>query len=169
MQFKDAIRFALDLSHRAVLGEIDKVGDAVTTYPTPNGGCHPMWVVGHLAVVEGLIPMVLYGEPHSLPEWFPLFGEHTQPVADAALYPPFAEVRARYEALRARNLQILESLSDTDLDQPTKAPPQGREREFATFGSSLLTLAVHQAMHRGHVTDAIRAAGQRVHSAQSAR
>jgi hypothetical protein len=62
--------------------------------------------------------------------------------------------------LRQRNLNLLESLSEADLDKPVKAPPKGREREFATFGSTFLVLALHQAMHRSHVTDALRAAGR---------
>jgi len=47
-----------------------------------------------------------------------------------------------------------------DLDKSTNAPPKGREWEFATYGQSFLTLALHQAMHRGNVTDARRAAGR---------
>ena len=35
-----------------------------------------------------------------------------------------------------------------------------RQREFATFGQSFLVLALHQAMHRSHVTDALRASGR---------
>jgi hypothetical protein len=53
MQTKDAIKFALTLSNGAVLSVIDEMSGAATTFPTPNGGCHPLWVLGHLTVVEG--------------------------------------------------------------------------------------------------------------------
>ena len=59
-------------------------------------------------------------------------------------YPPFAEVREKYLQLRERNVNILESLTEADLDKPTKAPPKGREREFTTYGQSFLVLALHQ-------------------------
>jgi hypothetical protein len=157
MQTKDAIRFALTASHGAVLGIIDEMSGAPTTFPTPNGGCHPLWVLGHLALVEGSIPAVLTGEANAVAKWQPLFGEQSEPVADPSAYPPFAEVRATYLRLRERNLALLESLSDADLDRPTAAPPKGREREFATYGSSFLALALHQMIHRSHVTDARRA------------
>ena len=160
MHTKEAIKFALTLSNRAVLSAIDKISDAATTFPTPNGGCHPLWVLGHLTMVEGMIPAVLYGEAHPVGEWQKYFGENTEPVADAGAYPAFAEVRAKYLELRERNLELLESLSEADLDKPTKAPPKGREKEFATFGQSFLVLALHQTMHRSHVTDALRAAGR---------
>jgi DinB superfamily len=160
MHTKEAIQFALMASNKAVLSEIDKMAEAATAFPTPNGGCHPLWVLGHLTVVEGLIPVVLYGEPNPVADWQKYFGEHSEPVGDERVYPPFAAVRQKYLALRERNLGILESLSEQELDQPTQAPPQGREQEFATFGHSFLTLALHQMLHRSHVTDAQRAAGR---------
>src|SRR5258708_37566044 len=106
MQTKEAIQFALAVSNGSVLSAIDKMSDAATTFPTPNGGCHPLWVLGHLTMVEGVIPVVLYGEPHPVGEWQKYFGEHTVPVADASAYPTFAEGRAKYLELRGRNLEL---------------------------------------------------------------
>src|ERR1700732_403361 len=168
MHSKDAIKFALAASHRAVLSEIDRMSDAATTFPTPNGGCHPLWVLGHLTLVEGMIPVVFFGDKNPAAEWQQYFGENSEPVADASAYPPFAEVREKYLQLREQNLKLLESLSEADLDKPTKAPPKGREQEFATYGQSFLVLALHQTMHRGNVTDARRAAGRAALAARAA-
>lgn len=158
MQTKEAIKFALTISNRALLSVIDEMSDAATTFPTPHGGCHPLWVLGHLAFVEGMIPAALFGEANAAAGWAQYFGQGTEPVSDPASYPPFAEVRAKYVQMRERNLQLLEGLSESDLDRPTVAPPKGREQEFATFGRSFLVLALHQMIHRSHVTDARRAA-----------
>jgi hypothetical protein len=158
MHTKDAITYALTASNGAVLNVIDEMSGAVTTFPTPNNGPHPLWVLGHLALIEGSIPGVLFGEANPVAGWSQYFADGTEPVADARAYPPFAEVRAKYLELRERNLQILASLADDDLDKPTVAPLKGREKEFATYGRSFLTLALHQLAHRGHVTDARRAA-----------
>jgi hypothetical protein len=162
MQAKDAIQFVLNLSHRAVLGVVDEMSDAPTTFPTPNGGCHPLWVLGHLALIEGSIPTVLFGDANPVGEWQTLFGEGSEPQSDARSYPAFATVRAKYMQLREENLKLLESLTEADLDLAAKNPPKGREQEFATFGRSFLTIAVHQAMHRSHLTDAKRAAARHV-------
>jgi hypothetical protein len=158
MHTKDAIAFALTASNGAVLSVIDEMSSAPTTFPTPNGGCHPLWVLGHLAVVEGSIPAILIGEPNPVEGWQQYFGQDTEPTADPAAYPPFAEVRDTYVRLRERNLALLASLSEADLDKPSVAPPKGLERHFATYGGSFLTLALHQMLHRSHVTDARRAA-----------
>jgi uncharacterized damage-inducible protein DinB len=160
MNKKELIQFALTVSNGAVMREIEKTSDNATAFPTPKGGCHPLWVLGHLTLVEGMIPAALYGEENPVAHWQPLFGENSEPVANAGAYPSFEEIHSRYSELRARNLKILESLSDEDLDRPVKAPPKGREREFATFGQSFLVVALHQCMHRSHVTDALRAAGR---------
>ena len=66
MHTKQAIQFALTVSNGAVLSVIDRMSDAPTTFPTPNGGCHPLWVLGHLTFVEGMVPGVLYGEKIAL-------------------------------------------------------------------------------------------------------
>ncbi len=167
MQTKDAIKFALTVSNGAVLSVIDEMSGAATTFPTPNGGCHPLWVLGHLTLVEGMIPEILFGEKNAAAEWQPYFGENSEALTNAGAYPPFAEVREKYRQLRERNLKVLESLSEADLDRPTKAPPKGREKEFSTYGQSFLVLALHQTMHRGNVTDARRAAGRAALATQS--
>lgn len=167
MQLKEAIQFALTVSDGAVMNTIDEMGSAPTTFPTVNGGCHPLWVLGHLTLVEGMISEVLFGEENPVAEWQQYFGESSEAVADPNAYPPFAVVRAKYRELRQKNLSILESLTQEDLDRPTLAPPKGREREFATWGQSFLVLALHQAMHRSHVTDARRAAKRLASAAAS--
>ena len=168
MRTKDAIKFALTVSNGAVLSVIDEMSDAATTFPTANGGCHPLWVLGHLTLVEGMIPAALFAEKNPAAEWQQYFGENSQPVADAGAYPPFAEIRAKYLHLREQNLKLLESLSEADLDKATKAPPKGLEHEFATYGKSFLVLALHQTMHRGNLTDARRAAGRAALATQAA-
>jgi len=160
MHTKEAIQFALTLSDKAVMSLIDKTTDTPTQFPTSNGGCHPLWVLGHLTFVESFLPAVLFGEPSLVAGWQKFFGEGSEPVDDANAYPSFAEIRKRYQELRARNLEILASLTDADLDKPTVAPPPGREHEFSTFGRSFLTIALHQALHRSHLSDALRSAGR---------
>ena len=161
MHTKDIIQFALTVSNGAVLSIVDEMSDASTTFPTLNGGCHPLWVLGHLTVIEGAISEVLFGETNPLEHWQQYFGNGTEPVADTSKYPPLAEVREKYIQLRERNLKLLESLSEEDLDKPTSTQPKGLEREFATYGQSFMTLALHQMSHRSHLTDARRAAATR--------
>ncbi len=168
MHTKDIIQFALTLSNGAVLSAIDEMSDAPTTFPTLNGGCHPLWVLGHLALIEGSIPEILLGETNPLEQWQQYFGSGTEPVADTSKYPPLSEVREKYVQLRERNLKLLESLSEQDLDKPTSTPPKGLEHEFGTYGQSFMTLALHQALHRGHVTDARRAAARTALATQAA-
>ena len=75
MHAKDAIKFALTVSNRAVLSVIDEMSGSPTMFPTPNGGCHPLWVLGHLTLVEGMIPAVLFGDKNPAVEWQQYFGE----------------------------------------------------------------------------------------------
>lgn len=160
MYTKDAIRFSLNVAEEAMLQSLAAIEDAPLTFPTSNGGCHPMWVVGHLTLVEAWTHEMLAGDPNPIENWGLMFGPGTSPAADPSEYPSFQEVRSRYTEGRKRTLQLLDSLSEGDLDKRVANPPQGLEEHFATYGKSLLTLALHQMLHRSHITDAVRAAGR---------
>ncbi len=156
MTSKEYLRMALEVSDRTVMPELDGLSEDALTYPTQNGGCHPLWVLGHLAMVEGSIPWILLGEENPLQEYEALFGKGSEPSMNATDYPTFTQLRQKYQVLRRRNLELLDSLSEADLTRATKNPPKGLEHEFATFGTSFLVLAMHQTMHRAHVLDARR-------------
>jgi len=159
---KDAIRFSLDMAEDAVLKSLANIDDAPLTFPTGKGGCHPLWVLGHLAFVEGLAHQIVAGKENPASEWAALFGQDSTATNNVAHYPPLADVVAKYMQLRRKNIQLLESLSETDLDKRTSWQPKGVEEHFATYGKSLLTLALHQMAHRAQITDAIRSAGRAV-------
>jgi hypothetical protein len=160
MYTKDAIRYSLNMADQGIMRALANIKDVPLTFPTGNGGCHPLWVMGHLAFVEGMTHEMLGGGANPVAHWAAIFGQETVPAADPAQYPAFAKVRDQYVELRKRNLQLLESMSEKDLDRPTASQPTGLEEHFATFGRALLTVAMHQMMHRGHITDAVRAAGR---------
>lgn len=160
MTTKDAIRFALGLAGGAFLPAIDAMADAPLTYPTNNGGCHPLWVMGHLAVVEGMLASMLTQANSPASHWEPLFGQGSVAIPDAIRYPSFAEVRATFVELRGDNLERLDAMTEADLDRATPWQPRGLEEHFSTVGKAFLTVAMYQTMHRGQVTDAFRAAGR---------
>jgi uncharacterized damage-inducible protein DinB len=157
---KDAIRFSLDLAEDAVLKSLATIDDAPLTFPTEKGGCHPLWVLGHLAFVEGLAYQILSGKENPAGEWAALFGQDSTATDNVAQYPPLDEVVAMYMKLRRKNLQLLDSLTENELDKRTSWQPKGVEEHFATYGKAFLTLALHQMAHRGQITDAIRSAGR---------
>jgi hypothetical protein len=86
MYTKDAIRYSLNLADQAVMLSLETIEDAPLTFPTENDGCHPLWVVGHLAFVEGLTHEMLGGGSSPVGDWAAIFGQDTVPAADAARY-----------------------------------------------------------------------------------
>ena len=121
----DLIRKTLQMCDQATLGLIEDMRDAPLTQPTPRGGNHPMWVLGHITFIEAGVPSIIFGEPHPLERWAPLFAPGTEPKSDASAYPAFDDVLRTYREARARNLKILEELGEAGLDRPTKSPPRG--------------------------------------------
>ena len=161
MKAIDVIRTALQVSDQAFTRLAEDMRDAPLTSPTPRGGNHPLWVLGHLTLIEGNVPHVLFGEPNPVAKWAGLFKPGSEPTNNADAYPSFEELLRTYRDLRARNLQILEQLGEAGLDRPTKCPPRGLEAFMKTAGEALLVMALHQMSHRGQIADARRAIGRK--------
>lgn len=132
---------------------------APLTQPTSRGGNHPLWIMGHLAVIEGGIPQILFGEPNPVEHWKPPFAAGTRPKADASAYPAFDEVLRTYRELRARTLNLLEEVGEAGLARVPKQVPPGFEELMQTFGQTWLLIALHNMVHYGQITDARRVAG----------
>jgi hypothetical protein len=161
MKTMDHLRQSLEQSQVWMLSLVGDIKDAPLTAPTPKGGNHPLWVVGHLAHSEaGMVAGFIQGEQNPLSRWDGLFGAGTQPVADASHYPGLDEVLAEYHKVRAATLQLLSTLSEADLDKPSRAPAH-LASFFGTVGQCLLMLPLHQTFHSGQVADARHAAGRK--------
>ena len=161
MKTIDVIRTTMQLSHQATLGLAEDMRDAPFTSPTPGGGNHPMWVIGHLAFVEGNLPRAILGEPNPVAHWAPLFAPGAEPTTDASAYPPYEEVLRTYKDLFARNLEMLERLGEEGLSRPTVRQPRGLEQLLRTAGDAFLVTGIHAMHHRGQLADARRAAGRK--------
>jgi hypothetical protein len=162
MKTVDFIRTSLDRSARAVLALIEDMEDAPFTFPTPKGGNHPLWVLGHLAWAEGyVIQHVMLGRPNPFAHWKSLFGIGSEASAEASQYPPFAEVLEAFRNVRGQTLNVLDTLGDDDLDQPTRDCPPEFKEVLGTYAQCFLGTIFNTMHHRGQVADARRAAGRK--------
>ncbi len=128
-------------------------------FPTPNGGAHTLWVLGHLAYIEGLvINTLMQGKANPLADWEELF-DGADISGDVNLYPPFDAVLAKCREMREATSTLLDSFSESDLDQTSATVPEGFENIFGTYRLCLQYVADHWYMHRGQLADARRAAG----------
>ena len=158
MQSIDLIRDNLKKSRDRVLARIEDMREHCIVSPTSNGGCHTLWVLGHLAYIETLvIRTFMLGEGNPLAEWEDVF-DGVDVSSDIRQYPPFDEVLARCREVRESTLALLDALSEDDLDKVSAKVPQGYEETFGTHRGCLQYVADHWYMHRGHLGDARRAA-----------
>lgn len=155
----DLIRENLRNSTERTLVRIEEMREHATVRPTPNGGGHTLWVLGHLAFIEGLvIRRFLLGEPNPLAEWEAVF-DGDDVSGDVSAFPPFDDVLVRCRGMRSETIALLDSLSEDDLDRPSAEIPAGFEDTFGTVRRCLQYVADHWLMHRGQLADARRAAG----------
>jgi hypothetical protein len=159
MESIDLVRDSLKKSREIVLARVDEMREHCLVFPTPNGGCHTLWVLGHLAYIETLVVRrFMLGEENPLAHWEPVF-DSGQVSADGGAYPPFDQVLAKCREARASTLALLDSLSEEDLDRSSVNAPRGFTEMFGTYRLCLQYVADHWYMHRGHLADARRAAG----------
>ena len=88
MKAMELIQTALQISDQGSTRLVEDMRDAPLTFPTPRGGNHPLWVIGHVAYVEANIPHILSDEPNALGRWAVLFapgalGEGRRPLLSA--------------------------------------------------------------------------------------
>lgn len=55
MQSIELIRDNLTRSRDRVLARIEDMREHCAVFPTPRGGSHTLWVLGHLAYIEALV------------------------------------------------------------------------------------------------------------------
>ena len=160
MKAIDVIKNALTMGDRAMMMLLEDLRNAPMTSPTPRGGNHPLWVLGHITFVEANVPHVISGEANPLSHWANLFSAGSEPSSDPKKYPSFDEILKKYHECRAKNLKLLDEIGDAGLDRPTKSVPKGLEQALATVGQAFMTVAMHQMNHRGQLADARRALGR---------
>ncbi len=158
MRSKDLIRENLKKSADRVLAHVEDMRDHAVVFPTPEGGCHTLWVLGHLAFIESLVIYgFMLGQQNPLADWEQPF-DVAEPTGDASAYPELDEVLAKCRDIRQSTLELLDSLSEDDLDKTSAHVPSGWEETFGTYRLCFQFVADHWYMHRGHLADARRAA-----------
>lgn len=161
MESKQVIKMALDMNMGAAVPLIEDMKEAPLTFPTPNGGCHPLWVLGHMAYSAGaLIQQFALGQANPYAHWKDIFGGGSEPTDDPSVYPPFDEVMAACRKAHEDCAAVLDGLSEADLDADAKAAPEEYRQYFGTVRLCFLAMASHWGMHRGQLADARRAAGR---------
>jgi hypothetical protein len=159
MQSIDLIRDNLKKSRDRVLARVEDMRGHCLIPPTRNGGCHTLWVVGHLAYIESLVVRrFMLGEANPLAEWEQIF-DGSDVSGHINEFPPFDNVLTTCRGVRESTIALVDSLSEDDLDKPSANAPAGFADTFGTYRRCLQYVADHWYMHRGHLADARRAAG----------
>jgi len=160
MDTKAYVRQSLEQSRLWAMMLIMDMKDRPTQAPTPRGGNHPLWVLGHVIFAESrMVHGYIQGNESPLTSWAERFGGGTEPVDDANAYPGHDELLGALEDVRAHTLKVLDGMSDEDFSRPSLAP-EDRMAFFGTVGQVFIMLTHHWIFHSGQVADARRAAGK---------
>jgi hypothetical protein len=161
MQSKEILLLANRGCAAMALPLLEDLATAPLISPAPATGNHAHWILGHLLLSEHGFRHAMTGVPNPRESWKPMFGGGSTPDPQGAGYPPYSEMLAELKSQQEAMLGYLESLSEADLDQPSKvAPRPGFEAFFGTCRSLFLTRALHWMNHRGQLANCRGAAGR---------
>ena len=142
------------------MGLLNDIKDAPLTQPTPNGGNHPTWALGHIIYSESsLLDGFILGKENRFPELEEKFVNGTTPSTNADDYPGIDELMAKFQEMRAATIAHLDTLTEADLDKPSHAP-EDFGPQFGTVGACFAAIPLHMSFHTGQIADARRAAGR---------
>jgi hypothetical protein len=148
MNAKDAILQTFGFNDAILNAYLGDLSDADLLLRPVEGQNHIAWQIGHLIsserrMVEGIKP----GASPALPEGFD--EAHNRDACtsdDPSKFLPKQRYLELYQAQRAATKEVLEGLSDADLD----APGPERSRKMApTVGATLGLVGNHVLMHVG--------------------
>ena len=152
----DYIKMSLQASRSMLIPMIEDMKDAPLTQPTPNGGNHPLWILGHVTCAEaGIFDGFILGQRNRFADMNESFGVGSKPTTNADDYPSVDELMAKFEEIRTVIMGYLDSISEADLANPSNAPEKFGPK-FATIGGCLIALTLHPVFHAGQVADSRR-------------
>src|SRR5688572_10422806 len=106
------IRENLRSSEEIVLVRIEEMRSHSMVFPTPRGGCHTLWVLGHLAYIESLVVRdFMLGEQNPLAHWEDLF-DGADVSEDPGRFPSFDQVLRECRGIRAATISLVDSLTE---------------------------------------------------------
>lgn len=147
----------LAFAHSMVLSMISKTPVEQAVSSPGVGHNHLTWQVGHLATGYAYFRNLLDGQKTELPEaYHTLFGWGSTLNADSSVYPPFAEVKANFDAAYNTFIEVAKALPAGDLALPPTKDTGG----MATQRLDVISrVAWHDGWHLGQIAALRRALG----------
>ncbi len=148
---------AMVFSRKTMNGFLDSIPEDKWCHQATAGCNHPLWLVGHIAWTDDYFLQTLAGKESAIPEsWAETFGMGSKPTDSMRDYPPVAEVREHFNAVRESLLAWYGGLNDEQLAQPLPEQLAGFAPNHAALGA---TMAWHEGMHTGQLTMARKSLG----------
>jgi DinB superfamily len=161
MNAKDAILHTYTMGDNILSSYLGDLGDAELLVRPVPGMNHIAWQLGHIIagerwMVEGIKP----GSSPALPEGFDEgHGQTASNVDDPSKYYSKDRYQKLLKAQREATKQVLEGLSDADLDAPG---PESFRSYAPTVGAVMMMVGTHLLMHVGQFVSVRRKLGKPV-------
>ncbi|MEM9352363.1 MAG: DinB family protein [Planctomycetota bacterium] len=151
MNAMQAIQACSETSSMVLKSYIGDLEDA-ELFTRPGEGCnHLAWQLGHLIASECmLLNTIKPGAAPDLPEGFAeCYSKEQTTEDDPAKFHTKAEYAELFDKVRAATNDVLNGVSEEELDAPNPHPDENFRQMFPTVGSMFVLNATHPMMHAG--------------------
>ncbi|TWT56923.1 DinB superfamily protein [Thalassoglobus neptunius] len=145
MNSREALRISMETGELVALTYLEGLTDDEMMLRPATGANHINWQFGHLILSEHKFMMQIDAESvPDLPDGFEMmYARETISIDDPERFLKKAELLEVYRAQRTASKQILDRMTDDELDQKTGI-------DYApNFGALFSMLGSHQLMHAG--------------------
>lgn len=161
MSPKDALKLSIGMSDFIINAYIKDLSDADLFIRPVPGMNHIAWQLGHIIAGERwMVEAIKPGSSPVLPEGFDEgHGQTASNVDDPSKYYRKDRYQKLLKAQREATKQVLDGLSDADLDAPG---PESFRSYAPTVGAVMMMVGTHVLMHVGQFVSVRRKLGKPV-------
>ena len=162
MTSKELLYSQLEMLLDWIEGPARDMADKPMTFPTPAGGNHPTWNMGHLAYAERSMINMITGEANPHQDWAGSLGVGSTPTDNPDDYPPYEQLLQDFIDARHHTLAVLSAMTDEELQGPLKnpPPPHPNSPDISSCARVFSIMILHSAIHLGQLLDCRRALGR---------
>ena len=156
---KELVKQQLQMGENLLKMFSSDFSEAECLAPPVEGGCHLIWILGHVAGTQEWAVSKLTGQAVRMPpNLVELFKGGSKVSVDAKRYPSRAEVEDLSRRAQAATIKALDAFDEKRWSDPS---PEGVPRDyFPTAGSLWGMMGTHTFWHVGQLTDIRRRLGK---------
>lgn len=155
MNVREQLQYMVNVNKMVAGRLLDDLTDEESAVMFDNLSNHIRWLTGHAVYSNGFALTQLGSKDMDWQKYGKLFSGGTEIAGDPSTYPTIAELREILNSFYDRELELLENISDEDLERDV-----GEEGKPMPAWKRFCFMCMHDFYHAGQIVQIRRALGR---------